>query len=130
MNRTERREAARYIAKESAKLPAFLVIVPPDQWPSAGPPDLLEVWRSREYMVQVFRAPAPCTARLSINKTAIAGQRWAEGIGWEDLQRLKAECGFARFDAVEIFPREGDVVNVANMRHLWVMREPLSFAWR
>jgi hypothetical protein len=46
------------------------------------------------------------------------------------LQRLKAECGYADRDAVEVYPRERDVVNVANLRHLWVMREPLAFAWR
>jgi len=33
-------------------------------------------------------------------------------------------------DAIEIFPADMDVVNVANMRHLWVMAEPVEFAWR
>jgi len=130
MSRAERRAAQRHIAKESAKLPAHLMLVARDQWPNAGPPGLVEVWRSREYLVQVFEAPAPCLVRLSINKTAMSGNRWAEGLGWEDLQRLKAECGFGGRDAVEVFPHDLDVVNVANMRHLWVMREPLSFAWR
>lgn len=26
--------------------------------------------------------------------------------------------------------RATDVVNVANMRHIWIMRELLPFAWR
>ena len=47
-----------------------------------------------------------------------------------DLQRLKAECGYGGHDAVEVFPHALDVINVANMRHLWVMGEPLTFAWR
>ena len=31
--------------------------------------------------------------------------------------------------AVEVFPADDQVVNVANMRHLWVLPEPLPFAW-
>lgn len=130
LNRAERREAARYMAKESAKYPAHLVQVPPDQWPERVPPGLAEVWRSRDYLVQVFAAQLPCAARLSVNRIAIAGDRWQDGIAWEDLQRLKGECGFPHHDAVEVFPAQGDVVNVANMRHLWVMADPLAFAWR
>jgi hypothetical protein len=53
-----------------------------------------------------------------------------DGISWEELQRLKNQCGFADKDAVEIFPRHYDAVNVANMRHLWIMDDPVSFAWR
>lgn len=32
--------------------------------------------------------------------------------------------------AVEIYPAERDIVNVANMRHLWVLPERLPFGWR
>lgn len=35
-----------------------------------------------------------------------------------------------RDDAGEVFPAESDVVNVANMRHLWLLREPPPFGWR
>lgn len=130
MSRAQRREAARHIAKEAGKLPAHLVQIPRDQWPSDTAPGRLEVWRSRDYLVQVFAEPPPCLVRLSINRTVIAGQRWVDGISWDDLQRLKAECGYGGHDAVEVFPHALDVINVANMRHLWVMGEPLTFAWR
>jgi hypothetical protein len=30
---------------------------------------------------------------------------------------------------VEIYPRDRDIVNIANMRHLWVMAEPLALGW-
>ena len=36
----------------------------------------------------------------------------------------------ADFDALELYPVNSDVVNVANLRHLWVMRDLVSFAWR
>jgi hypothetical protein len=53
-----------------------------------------------------------------------------DNIPWDDLQRLKTECGYGMFDAVEIYPNKRYEVNVANMRHLWIMADPLSFAWR
>ena len=68
--------------------------------------------------------------RLSINRTTLDGDRWQEGLEWETLQALKNELGYAAHDAVEVFPAAADVVNVANMRHLWVLSEPLPFAWR
>ena len=36
--------------------------------------------------------------------------------------RIKTECGRGDLEAVEIFPRREDEVNVANLRHLWVRK--------
>lgn len=48
-----------------------------------------------------------------------------------DLQRLKRECGRGDLDAVEVYPRDCDVVNVANMRHLFVFESCLlPYVWR
>jgi hypothetical protein len=127
------REQRRQLDRENAKLPTALQEVPRSQWPSQWPDTKapqLSVWRSRTFLVQVFSAPAPAIARLSINRTSLDGTRWAEGIEWEELQRLKGECGYGAHDAVEVYPPDRDVVNVANMRHLWVLAEPLAFAWR
>lgn len=86
------------------------------------------VYRSREFLVQEFREND--VVRLSINRTRItkAGD-WQDGITWEELQRLKAECGWGDSQAVEIFPPERDVVNLHNIRHLWIPRIALPFAW-
>jgi len=89
----------------------------------------LRVWRSRDFLVQLCRDPSG-KERLSINRTAIDSTgRWKDGIRWEELQRLKAEAGFGDVQAVEIYPSNEDVVNDANIRHLFLMREPLPFAW-
>lgn len=53
-----------------------------------------------------------------------------DGISWDALQEIKGAVGYADRDAVEIYPRDADVVNVANMRHLWITPEPIAFAWR
>lgn len=135
MNRAERRLAEAHIARENAKFPAHLVLWDRKEWPEHVPgvvkPNLIEVWRSREFLVQVFHCDDPgVLVRLSVIRSALSGNEWQDNIPWEVLQRLKAECGYAMHDALEVFPCAGDVVNVANMRHLWVMRGPVSFAWR
>lgn len=64
--------------------------------------------------------------RLSIWREGFA----PEAMSWEDLQRVKSACGFGEVDAVEVYPRDCDVVNTGNGRHLYLMPEPLPFAMR
>ena len=40
---------------------------------------------------------------------------------WAHLQELKGMCGHGKREAVEIYPADDAVVNVANMRHLWLL---------
>ena len=131
LNRSQRREAERRLSEENAKWPTALKEWPRDQWPTSTP-NVLKVLRSRDFLVQVFPAPAPAIVRLSVLRAGIDSRGgWLQDIAWDDLQRLKSEAGYSDFDAVEVFPPDRDVVNVANIRHLWIL-EPgnLSFAWR
>lgn len=128
-SRAQRRE----LARQNAKLPATLQPVPFDEWPASmrhHPNAPVAVWRSRDFLVQQFRANAPALVRLSILRTTLDGDRWRDGITWDDMQRLKAEAGFAQAWAVEVFPAESDLVNVANVRHLWLLPEAPAFAWQ
>lgn len=126
------RDQRRQLERDNAKLPKHLTIVPRDEWPRVAlhDPDLLAVWRSRTFLVQKFKAPPPALVRLSINRTTLSGDRWNDNITWDELQAIKNEIGFFAQDAVEVYPPMRDVVNVANIRHLWIMAEPLGFAWR
>lgn len=133
LNREQRRQLAQQMARENALWPDRLKPVPMQDWPRTtghtdGPP--VAVWRSRDFLVQVYLEPPPAIARLSVCRTRLSGDRWADNIQWDDLQRLKGECGFAHHDAVEVYPPAGDVVNVANFRHLWILKERLAFVWR
>jgi hypothetical protein len=128
--RAQRRE----LERENAKRPAQLALVPRTEWPLEHQRSsaILRVWRSRDFLVQEYAEAPPVLVRLSVLRTTLdpkAG-RWVDGITWDELQRLKAECGYGRHDAVELYPADQDVVNVANLRHLWVMRELVEFAWR
>lgn len=130
MNRSQRRVAQKHMRKESATYPAHLVKIPTSEWPISSTAGPQQVWRSRDYLVQVFSAPEGCMCRLSVNRTQLSGNNWSEDIPWTELQRLKREVGFGLFDAVEVYPSDKDVVNVAAMRHIWIMVDPLTFAWR
>lgn len=131
-NREHRRAAAKYVQEQNTHWPTQLVSVPRCDWPERAPAGLLLVWRSKSFLVQIFEANAPgVLVRMSVNRTAVSTDGgWVQDVPWETLQLLKREAGYGDFDAVEVFPRDLDVVNVANMRHLWVLTERLPFAWR
>lgn len=105
----------------------------PNNAPSA-PANLKEVWRSADFLVQVYDDEnVPGVQRLSICRTSVATNgHWSDRITWDDLQRLKDECGRGDRQAVEIYPANEHVVNVANLRHLWVLPlgTSMPFAWR
>lgn len=136
MNRAQMRAGRAEASRNAKAYPKALTPVPRDEWPrstgSMTPP--LEAFRSRDFLVQVF-APqlheaSTVEVRLTVCRTTVKGGTWADGISWDDLQRIKSEIGYGDRDAVEVYPADRDVVNVAAMRHLWVLRSPLTFAWR
>lgn len=68
--------------------------------------------------------------RLSIHRTTIKNGRWSDGILWDDMQRLKSECGRGDKCGVEVYPADEDLVNVANVRHVFILPEAPAFAWK
>lgn len=129
LNRSERRA----LAAQHRGLPEQLVEVPTHLWPASTvgmdrPPE--RVWRSRSFLVQQYVVTGSPT-RLSINRLRmLANGRWADAITWDEIQSLKAQAGYADRWAVEIFPAARDLVDVANVRHVWLLDEPPAFAWR
>jgi hypothetical protein len=128
------RELRRELARINARLPIYLESIPRDYWPQhrgvSSDHQPVAVWRSRHFLVSQYRAPSPAVARLSINRTTLDGTRWADGITWDDLQRLKCEAGFGDVWAVEAYPPTREVVNVANIRHLWLLPDAPAYVWR
>lgn len=123
------RNQRRILEKENAALPLVLQEVPRHQWPTQRT-HILRVFRSRHFLVQEYLAPSPAKVRLSVCRTSVGNNgRWLDGISWDELQQIKRECGYGDADAVEVYPADDDVVNVANMRHLWIMDQPLNFKW-
>ena len=129
LNFKERRNAILLLEQENQKYPEILTAIPLAESvrPDARAP--FAAWRSREFCVQAF-AESNGIIRLSVNRTHVdpATMRWLDGISWDDLQRLKGEAGFGDQEAVEVYPPDGKVVDVANMRHLWVLPERMPFS--
>lgn len=57
----------------------------------------------------------------------IAG--WADGLTWDELQAIKRDVGFGDWYGFEIYPPDQQVVNAANIRHLWISPEPFGIGW-
>ncbi len=131
LGRAERREAERYMQRENLKWPVALKEWPREDWPKPNA-TVSRCWRSRGFLVQGYTEADPVVLRLSILRTSLdANGGWQQDITWEELQRLKREAGFGDYEAVEVFPADVDVVNVANIRHLWLFPAGyLPFVWR
>lgn len=126
----------REMKRQNARFPAHLVTVPPEQWPdmSKSPhqsgSQVLAAYRSRAFLVAIWLEPNGFT-RMSVNRSEWDERkgRFRDDISWDDLQRLKAEAGFGDMCAVEIYPPDEHVVNVANMRHIFLINGSPAFMW-
>lgn len=97
--------------------------------PRGGSARALRAWRNRHFLVALYLDGDH--ERLSINRTTLAptGGRWADGITWDELMRCKRAVGYGDRWCVECYPPEAAVVNVANMRHLFVLPEAPAYGW-
>lgn len=108
--------------------------IPEEAWPDSvrfTDHRVTEVWRSRHFLLIAWQQGD--YERLTINRAALvpgSSIRFTDAITWDDLQRLKAECGRGDCWAVELFPADAHLVNVQNMRHLFVLREAPDYAWK
>ena len=87
------------------------------------------IHKSKSFLVQHFQEKNGFI-RISINRTEHDNGIWNDKISWDDLQAIKNAVGYFDFDALEIYPAQKDVVNVANLRHLWVSPTELNITWR
>jgi hypothetical protein len=122
------REMRQFLKADNPNHPVYLADVPEYRWPKTNPRPF-RVLRSRNFLVQLFDEGQGIT-RLTANRTMVnSWGEWADNITWEQLQSLKQQAGYGDSDAVEVFPAESEIVNVANMRHLWILPFPLFFKW-
>lgn len=132
MNKKELSLRRKYLREENRKCSDQLKFVPEDKWPASmkvKSVDRVGVMRSKEFLVQIFSEHG--TIRLSVNRTELEDSgRFSDGLTWDDLMRVKAECGYGHKWAVEVLPPLDEVVNVSNMRHIFMLDNPPAFAWR
>ena len=129
------RALRRAFEAEQAKQPTRLTNVPREQWPATmlnHPGQPLEVWRSRKFLAQIYRESSG-HLRITVNRAELMGGNsvdWGAQITWDELQQVKREIGLSDHWAVEVFPPDSEVVNVANMRHLWLLPDAPDFGWK
>ncbi len=99
--------------------------MPRSEWPDVShPPD--QCWHSRHFLVQIYIKPK--AIRISISRvSAYKDGEWKNKIEWEELQTIKSDIGYGNRVAVEIYPKDCDIVNLHNMRHLWIATQELDF---
>lgn len=122
------RPMVRAYERQRRQWPTQMTPIPQEQWPHLNT-KVLGVWRSRWFLATLFNDTP--NRRLTVNRTefdTVTGQ-WRQGITWDDLMVIKKECGFGGTWAVEIFPPNDQMINVANMRHLWLLTEIPPYAW-
>jgi len=94
--------------------------------------DVLRVFQCDRFLIQI-RRHGP-TIRLCVNKVKFyrdakdPGElKWQDGITWDELQEIKNQCGYQDHWMCEYYPPQDQVVNVANIRHLWLMDKPPEY---
>ena len=88
----------------------------------------LRAYQSPRFLVQVFNNSGE-VIRLTVNRTTLDKfGRYEDGISWDELMEIKRRLGYADQWAVEVYPSDKNIVNVQNMRHLWLVDKP-TFAW-
>lgn len=113
------------------KKPKTLTEIPRTEWMAeslAMPTELQpsKVWLSRKYMVQAYPFEHPDygnMTRLSIHSVKRNHKGWRDGLTWDELQAIKTEVGYGDTYAIEVYPRQRHLVNVANIRHLWLFHD-------
>jgi len=123
------RKQRRAIERENNKRTEEFKLIPKSEWPINSDYSRSRVFVNSKFLVQEF-IERDCI-RLSISRTSFnkGTSDWSDNISWDELQKIKRDIGFGNMYAIEIYPRDIDIVNVANIRHLWVFKEPLSIGW-
>lgn len=93
---------------------------------------MVEAWVSTLYSVQIHERPADLWDGRPVLWLAIRRQDNGASFPWTDLQRIKDELIGVRRVAMQVHPAASEVVDVANMAHLWVLPAgvELSFGFR
>lgn len=124
------RQMRKKLERDNLQWPIALREIPRHEWPISDHGNITRVWRSRRFLVQQHEKPGD-PIRLSLNTTTLRGDgRWDDGITWDEIQQIKREIGYADRYFCELFPADTDLVNVANVRHVWMLDKPPGYAWR
>lgn len=103
-----------------------------DEWPKDRPyENVLKVFKSIYFLVQIIQDKD--FIRLCINRVDYSFKDgkpvWKDKISWDELQEIKDSIGYENSWCVECYPPRSQIVNVASMRHLWILDQPPEYGW-
>lgn len=81
----------------------------------------MDILRSCDFLCQIVREWEG-NIRLTISSTEPTSDGWRDGITWDELMELKRQAGYGDALAIEFYPPDKDVVNIAAMRHLFLIQ--------
>lgn len=120
--------SVRYLRAPMAHHTVAMAEIPRHKWPEV--PDVTppaRVWMSKDYLAMLFVDGE--RHRLSIQSTWYGQDgRAKDGMTWDELQMVKEQT-VGDVWAVEVYPTASAVVDVANMRHLWILDAGPPFGW-
>ena len=131
------RISVRHIQKHHLPYPQKLTPIVREEFPQAGKfgilaQILIDCWVNRYFMVQHLahsNSEYPDMVHLAINRIKRNQHGWLENISWDDLNSIKQELGYGDWWGIEIYPEDAKLVNVANLRHLWILPKRLNIGW-
>lgn len=92
--------------------------------------NFVKAYRNKCFLITIYKEQF--AIRLSINKIEInkKGTRWQDGITWDEIQNIKNKLGYRDMCALEVYPPEDDKVDVANIRHIFIVKNAPPFMWK
>lgn len=124
LNRQQRRALERAKRQLIASYPDELTRVDendPNMPYTSHAQDLDSVWRNKKFTVMVWNVPAGKKLSISRNTWDSHTNRYHDGITWDEIMEIKRGCGFGEQNAIEFFPPDSQVINIANVRHIWLL---------
>ena len=86
--------------------------------------------RNNRYMAYLYEDYTNGYLRLCVQRTTINDDgTYEDGISWDKIQEIKRLVGFGDWWGLEVFPADDHLINVSNIRHIWLFKERPSFAW-
>ena len=129
LNREQRRALEKVKRQLIASYPDTLEIVPendPDMPYSSHPQDIDKIYRSKKYTVIVWNVPAGKKLSIQRNEWDSHTNRYKDQITWDEIMEIKRQVGFGEQNAIEFYPPDSQVINIANVRHIWLLPQSVT----
>ena len=129
LNREQRRALEKAKRMLIATYPETLEKVPendPNLPYTSHPQDLDSIWRSKKYTVMVWNVPAGKKMTISRNEWDSHTGRYKDSILWDEIMEIKRQIGFGEQNAIEFYPPDSEVINIANVRHIWLLPKSIT----